>query len=124
MRAAVRVPVEGYGSWWLWVVTYDTREELKAAAEQYYGYPLPDMSVNEEDGILGCFTDNKLRTKYLGIMRLFDTSCDTVIHESVHAAIAMANREHGSSHLSGVKEEAIAYATPAIAGAVMKVLHD
>src|SRR5689334_4172100 len=80
------------------------------------------MSDQEYDGILGCFSDNKLKTNYLGIMRLYDTGFETIIHESIHAAVAMAGKEHGFKHLSTVKEEAIAYASTAIALAVHDAL--
>lgn len=124
MRRAVRVCIQGYGHYWLWVVTYPTRQALKAAAEKYFGGPIPDMSVEEEDGILGCFFDNQLKTNYLGIMRLWDTGYTTVLHECVHAAVAVANKNHGKHHMSTVKEEAIAYSTTAIADAVVKALYE
>lgn len=126
MRAAVHVCVPGYGCWWLWVVTYDTRKDLIKAAAKYQGVPYDQvgMSEEEEDGILGCFSDNKLKTHYLGIMRLWDLSSDTIIHEAVHAAVALAGKAHGFKHLSTVKEEAIAYATTAIAEAVHDVLFE
>lgn len=124
MRAAVRVCVPGYGHYWLWVVTYDTRRDLIRAAADYQGIPISkiDMSEQEEDGILGCFSDNKLRTNYLGIMRLWDLGTETIMHESVHAAVAMAGKVHGHKHLSTVKEEAIAYAATAITMAVHDAL--
>lgn len=126
MRVAVRVCVPGYGHWWLWVVTYATRRELIEAAAAYQGIPIAkiDMSEQEEDGILGCFSDNKLRSNYLGIMRLWDLGAETIIHESIHAAVSMAGKVHGHKHLSTVKEEAIAYAATAIAQAVHNALFE
>ena len=126
MRAAVQVCVPGYGHWWLWVVTYDTRKDLIKAAAKYQGVPYDqvDMSDEEEDGILGCFSDNKLKSHYLGIMRLWDLSSGTIIHESIHAGVALAGKAHGFKHLSTVKEEAIAYASTAIAEAVHDALFE
>jgi hypothetical protein len=118
LRKAVRVCVPGYGHYWLWVVTYETRQALKDAAEKYAGFQL-DMSVDEEDGIEGCFTDYLLRGSYLGIMRLYDVSMQTIIHESVHAGSCLSKKTHGKSRtLSQEKEEAIAYGAEAIAIAV------
>lgn len=124
MRAAVRVCVPGYGHWWLWVVTYTTRHDLIQASADYQGIPYDQtgMSDTEDEGILGCFSDNKLKTKYLGIMRLWDTSMETIMHESIHAAVSLANKSHGFKHLSTVKEEAIAYASTAITMAVHEAL--
>jgi hypothetical protein len=124
VRAAVRVCVPGYGHWWLWVATYDTRRQLIEAAANYQGIPVSqvDMSEKEEDGILGCFSDNKLKTNYLGIMRLWDLGIETIMHESIHAAVSMAGKVHGFKHLSTVKEEAIAYSATAITMAVHEAL--
>lgn len=125
MRQRVKVCVPGYGHWWLWVVTYGTREELKAACERHCGHVLDDMSVDEDDGIEGTFTDNlPFRGHYLGIMRLYNTSVETIIHESVHAASCLAKKVHGMSRtLSQQKEEAIAYGAEAIATAVVCAVH-
>ena len=124
MRKAVRVYVPDYGHWWFWLVTYDTCRQLIEAAARYHRIPVSKagMSEAEEDGILGCFSDNKLKTHYLGMMRLWDLSSTTIIHESVHAAVCLAGKNHGFNHMSTVKEEAIAYATTAISEAVHDVI--
>lgn len=126
MRKAVRVCVPEIGHYWFWLVTYKSRYDLIRAAADYQGvaYGQVGMSDLEEDGILGCFSDNKLKTNYLGIMRLFDLSSQTIVHESVHAAVCLANKRHGwSRSLSREKEETVAYSTDAIANAVMAVLY-
>lgn len=125
MRKAVRVCVPGYGHWWLWLVTYPTREALKAACEQHFGSTLPDMFTDDHYGVEGTFTDNLPgKSPYLGIMRLYNTDFQCIVHESVHAAMCMAKKFHGESRtVSHTKEEAVAYGTEFIAAAVSRVLN-
>lgn len=124
MRTTVKVCVPGYGHYWLWLVTYDTREALKRAAEKHAGCALDDMTTDDETGIEGCFSDTvPFRGPYLGIMRLYNLSTACIIHESVHAAMCMAKKVHGKSNtMSHTKEEAVAYGTEAIALAVHEAL--
>jgi hypothetical protein len=119
VRTAVQVCVPGYGHYWLWLVTYETRAELYAAAKTYSGHTMSD-----DEEVEACFSSNQLKTNYLGIMRLYDLSTETIIHESVHAAACLANKNHGFSRtLSQAKEEAIAYGAEAIATAVHEVIY-
>lgn len=119
MRTAVRVCVPGYGHYWLWVATYDTRAALYAASKAYDGHVM-----NEDDEVFACFSSNHLTSNYLGIMRLYDKSTETIIHESVHAAVCLARKHHGFSRtLSTAKEEAVAYGAEAISTAVHRVVY-
>jgi hypothetical protein len=92
-------------------------EEMIRAARGVYK-PDPD------DQICGMFSDNEKLTNYLGIMRLNDISTETIIHESVHAAICFAKKMHGWSRtLSLPKEEAICYGAEAITTAVHAAIY-
>ncbi|ORA25179.1 hypothetical protein [Mycobacterium aquaticum] len=124
----------GAGSPWYWltVAVYDTIAELQAAAQRLRPSDVPGFW----DNCAGCFqphTDNP-GSGYLGIMRLSheQLTVDTIVHESVHAAVAYTWRSLGlkALHLNpysqrsmNEREEVMAHAVNGIACALLKHLH-
>lgn len=126
MASRFTVSHRGY---WLTVAVYETTAELQAAAQRHR----PSAEPGFWDNCAGCFQPHANEGGYLGIMRLSQQqlTADTIIHESVHAAVGFTWRSLGlkAIHLNpysqrsmNEREEVMAHAVNGIACALLKHL--
>lgn len=107
--------------YWFTVKVYDTAENLCRAAAKYEGEPYSEWTgPGAASGVFHSVDISDKRPLYLGVMRLCDEfmSPELIIHESVHAACALARAHNdGPLILRGDVidvEEIVAYATETI----------
>jgi hypothetical protein len=120
-RCNVRVQVPGVDKYWFRIKVYDTAADLQRVAAGMCGH-----SPKSWAGTQGCFHGLDSPGRYLGLMRLSDEymSPELIIHESVHAAAALARVHYGGTlDLADdvdEREELLAYATDDIAGSLLR----
>lgn len=129
-RFTVRHRFDDEPSYWFTVAVYDTAAELQSAASRHR----PAEIKGFWDNCAGCFQPSDSDSRYLGIMRLCreQMTADTVIHESVHAAITFTRKSRGlkalhlhpySSLSMQSREEPLAHAVNGIACALLRHLN-
>lgn len=113
------------------VVVYPTTAEMRRAALRFRPGANPD-EVSECGAVFQCASEE--HPTYLGIMRLSEEflGADTVVHESVHAALVYVQktRDIGRLHLDAWSEgprvidneEALAYSVHGIATSLLTEL--
>jgi hypothetical protein len=113
-------------AYWFTVKVYDTADQLCRAAAKYEDEPYSEWTgTGAASGVFHSVDISDKRPLYLGVMRLCDQfmSPELIIHESVHAACALARAYTGGPLILGSDnvdtEEVVAYATENISSSLI-----